>query len=185
MHRDLVVFLLNGFVFSALRSDFLVHKVQHGSMIELVREMSLLVAVRAKRDFSVLLKEATSEKNKLFLDSVDELFSFAEVCDLHYGYALQDVSLDHAVALALLPASGTVVTDYWLALERKAVEACETDSEVLAELQVRKAKKKTSFVLIVSCGVRFVLVVVLPCFLWRSNEKAILEMFMVRLCPTW
>lgn len=162
------------------------YKVQNGSMIEFVREMSLLVALRAKRDFSVLLKEPSSEKNKLFLDSVDELFSFAELCDSHYGYALQNTSLDHVVSIALFPASSSLVTEYWLALERKAVQVCEDNSEILAELQVfffmRWINRQKRFDIFFS---RFVRVVALPCFLWPSKEEAISPLFMARLCPRW
>jgi len=118
-----------------LRGDFLVHKVQHGALLELVRELSLLVALRAKRDFSSLLRSPTGNSNLQFLDSVDELFSFAEVCDAHYGYALQDGTLDHAVVAALFPASGSPVTDFWLSLERRAAEASEPE-QTLTELQV-------------------------------------------------
>ncbi len=126
----------------SLRSDFLISKVQHNAMVEFVRDMSSLLAIRAKRDFVLLLKETpvTAERNKVFLDSVDELFAWSDVVEQHYGYSLQDATLEHALLSALLPGQGpSVVSSHWLALERAAVE--QHEGSALSELFVRAKRR--------------------------------------------
>ena len=135
----------------ALRSDFLMAKVQHGAMRELVREMSVLLSLRAKRDIVALLKETPvpAAKEKLFLDLVDELFSFSEIVDKHYGYSMLEETLDHALLMTLFPNNKgdnhtlTSVALHWLALERGSFVANVNELTILPELLVR-AKKRMS-----------------------------------------
>ena len=127
-----------------LRSDFLISKVQHNSMTELVRDLSVLLTIRAKRDFASLLRESpvSAQNNKVFLDSVDELFSWSEIVEQFYGYALLDATLEHALLAALLPGDAvSPVASHWLQLERAAVEQQRGTGSVLPELFVRARRR--------------------------------------------
>lgn len=142
------------------RNDFLVSKVQPVlnalreqededdaeevvvAVVEFVREMSILLTHRVRRDLESLIRSNMSgtdaAKNKVFLDECDELFAWSLLLQSHYAYALSDATLHHSLLRALLPAEkGSPVTSYWLALERASLMSELDDALSLEPVEQR------------------------------------------------
>jgi hypothetical protein len=92
---------------------------------EMLRELSLLLTHRVKNDFALLLggtgDTVSAESNRLFIDTVDEVFAWSRTLAEVYGYQLGDEGLPHVLLETLLPSAECPVTQHWLALERAAL----------------------------------------------------------------
>jgi hypothetical protein len=133
--RECVKWVLN---VVAIRSEFLSTKVGHDSVRVLLKEMSRLLTVRAKKDIVLCISKKSSKnlKNEVFLELVDELFSWSRILEDHYDYALNDPQLSHTLLDAVFPFEDSFVTSHWIALE-KATLSSESLTNLLDVLQSR------------------------------------------------